>query len=446
MSKFVDRPRYGCAMAGALGVLRAIPRAIPIIHASAGCGYNIYNGTNAGSGYLGGGYCGAASTPSSNVVERDIVFGGEERLAEQIQSTLEIMDGDLYVIVTGCMVEMIGDDSVAVAKTFADHNKPVLAVSTPSFKGNSYYGYDILMEALVKQYVISKKQKTERKVNILGIVPGQDVFWKGNLKEIKRVLHLIGIEANTLFGEGETLDDIKNSADAALNIVVSDVYASLTAEAYQQEHHIPYIRTAMPVGYLQTAKFIRVIGKHFAIDENKINQVLAKEQDVYFDYIERVADIYNDVDFQRYGVVVADANYAPAISEFISDELGWLPQLTVITDFLTEEQKDLLTKRFDGYESGLKPAVRFDTDTSSVRRYLSEIWEKDSNQKYYDSLGPSVILGSVFEKELSDEFQYPLITLAFPVTNRVVFNRTYAGFNGGLTLVEDVFSSLVAGR
>jgi nitrogenase molybdenum-iron protein beta chain len=277
-------------------------------------------------------------------------------------------------------------------------------------------------------------------------VPGQDVFWKGNLKEIKRVLHLIGIEANTLFGEGETLEDIKNSADAALNIVVSDVYASLTAEAYQQEHHIPYIRTALPVGYLQTAKFIRVIGKHFAIDENKINQVLAKEQDVYFDYIERVADIYNDVDFQRYGVVVADANYAPAISEFISDELGWLPQLTVITDFLTEEQKDLLTKRFDGYESGLKPAVRFDTDTSSVRRYLSEIWEKDSNQKYYDSLGPSVILGSVFEKELSDEFQYPLITLAFPVTNRVVFNRTYAGFNGGLTLVEDVFSSLVAGR
>ena len=277
-------------------------------------------------------------------------------------------------------------------------------------------------------------------------MPGQDVFWKGNLKEIKRVLRLIGIEANTLFGEGETLDDIKNSADASLNIVVSDVYASLTADAYQQEHHIPYIRTALPVGYLQTAKFIRVIGKYFAIDENKINQVLANEQDIYFDYIERVADIYNDVDFQRYGVVVADANYAPAISEFISDELGWLPQLTVITDFLTEEQKNLLSKRFAGYESGLRPALRFDTDTSSVRRYLSETWEKDSNQKYYDSLGPSVILGSVFEKELSDEFQYPLITLAFPVTNRVVLNRTYAGFNGGLTLVEDVFSSLVAGR
>jgi len=88
-------------------------------------------------------------------------------------------------------------------------------------------------------------------------------------------------------------------------------------------------------------------------------------------------------------------------------------------------------------ENETKSETKKENETNSILKI---------NQKYYDSLGPSVILGSVFEKELSDEFQYPLITLAFPVTNRVVFNRTYAGFNGGLTLVEDVFSSLVAGR
>lgn len=84
MSKFVDRPRYGCALGGALSTIRAMPRTIPIIHASAGCGGNLYNAMNAGGGYLGGGYCGGSSLPSSNVVERDIVFGGEERLREQI--------------------------------------------------------------------------------------------------------------------------------------------------------------------------------------------------------------------------------------------------------------------------------------------------------------------------------------------------------------------------
>lgn len=447
MSKYVDRPRFGCAMAGALGVLRAIPRVIPIVHASTGCGYNVYNGTNAGSAYLGGGYCGATSTPSSNIIEKEIVFGGEDRLQEQIKTTLEIMDGDLYVVVTGCMVEMVGDDAESIVKEFVgSDNPPVIAVSTPSFKGNSYYGYDLLLEGLVKQYVAPKEKKEARTVNILGILPGQDVLWKGNLKEIKRVLHLIGIKANTLFGEGETLHDIRNSANASLNIIVSDVYGSLTAEAYKEIHEISSIRTALPVGYLQTEKFLREIGGYFKIAESVIEKALESERDIYFDYVERIADIYNDVDFQRYSIVVSDANYAPSVSEFLSDELGWLPQLTVITDFLTEKQQQKLEKRFEAYASGLKPTVRFDTDTSSVRRYLKDTWELDSNQRYYDSLGPSVILGSVFEKELSDEFKYPLVTISFPVTNRVIMNRAYAGFNGGITLIEDIFTTLVAGR
>ncbi|MDR3239562.1 MAG: hypothetical protein LBT44_05695, partial [Clostridiales bacterium] len=118
MSKFVDRPRFTCALGGALCALRALPRVIPIIHASAGCGYNLLNAHNSGAGYLGGGYCGGTAWSSSNVVEREVVFGGEDRLREQIQSTLEIIDGDLYVVVTGCMVEMIGDDIRAAVSGF----------------------------------------------------------------------------------------------------------------------------------------------------------------------------------------------------------------------------------------------------------------------------------------------------------------------------------------
>jgi len=83
LSTFIDRPRYACSMGGALATLRAIPRAIPIVHASAGCGQNLYIAYSNGGAYLGGGYCGGNAIPSSNVIERDIVFGGEDRLREQ---------------------------------------------------------------------------------------------------------------------------------------------------------------------------------------------------------------------------------------------------------------------------------------------------------------------------------------------------------------------------
>lgn len=446
MSKFVDRPRYACALGGALSTLRAIPRIIPIIHASAGCGHNLQNAINSGGGYLGGGYCGGLALPSSNVVERDVVFGGEDRLREQIASTLEVMDGNLYMVLTGCMVEMIGDDLDAVVSHFSDSDKPVLAVHTPSFRGNSFTGYELVLTALIEKYVIRQPHKTKGSVNVLGIVPAQDVFWEGNLREIKRLLNQLGLHVNTLFGEGETLEDIRNSGDAALNIVVSDVYGITAAKTYEERHGIPYLATGFPVGADATAAFLRTVSKAFSLDPAVTEAVIEKETAVYYSYLERIADIYNDIDLQRYAVVVGDANYAPAVSRFLSDELGWLPTLTVVTDFLDEAQRAAVAGRFSGFESGLAPAVRFDTDASSVKKYLTEAWPRSRNQRYYDAMNPTVLLGSVYERDLAAEFSFPLLTLSYPVTNRVVLNRGYAGFNGALSLTEDLISLLVAGR
>ncbi|MCD8117199.1 MAG: hypothetical protein LUE21_08840 [Oscillospiraceae bacterium] len=367
-------------------------------------------------------------------------------LREQIASTLEVMDGDLYVVVTGCMVEMIGDDVQSVAQEFQDEGQPVIAVNTPSFQGNSYYGYELLFSALAQEIVRKTETKNPKKVNVLGLVPGQDVFYKGNLREIKRLLTDIGLEVNTFVGEGETLDSFKNAGDAALNIVLSDVHGVKTAQVFQQVHGIPYITTGLPVGYFQTADLLYRVAEQTGIEKSAVDAVLERERGVYFDYFERVADIYNDIDMQRYAVIVADSNYAPALSRFVADELGWLPELTVITDFLEEHHKTALEKRFDGWESGLRPAVRFDTDASSVRQYLGELWPRDRNTRYYDALDPGFILGSVVERELSDEFNFPLLPVAFPVTNRVIFNRGYAGIRGGLTLTEDIFGVLVTAR
>jgi len=88
MSNFVERPRYFCALGGAMSTINALPDTIPILHAASGCAGNITWAQNGGSGLQVGGYCGGLSVPSSNVQEREVVFGGTERLREQIENTL----------------------------------------------------------------------------------------------------------------------------------------------------------------------------------------------------------------------------------------------------------------------------------------------------------------------------------------------------------------------
>ncbi|MDP4176845.1 MAG: nitrogenase component 1 [Bacillota bacterium] len=446
MSKFIDRPRYVCSLGGGLETLHALPRTIPIIHASAGCGSNISGATNPGGGHFGSGYASGMSLPCTNVIEKDIVFGGEDRLREQIKTTLEVMDGDLYVVVSGCMVEMIGDDIVKIAEEFEHGEKPVLVAQTGGFHGNSFTGYDIVLQTLFRNYIEKKENKKADVINIFGLVPAQDAFYKGNLRELKNLFSKLGFKVNTFFGEGETLDNLKNAGDASFNIVVSEIYGIEAAKVFEEVHGTPYIVSPIPIGSRQTEEFLNTVGKALNVENELIQKVIKEEKEIYYDYLERITDIYNDVDLQRYGIVVGDANYAPAVTKFISDELGWLPSLTVITDLLDEDEEKILLERFENFASGLKPKVVFDTDTSSIRKHLKSVWPQNNGSKYFDSFGPAVIIGSSFERDLAAEFGYPLLNVSFPVTTRVSLSRAYAGFRGGINLVEDLISLLVSGR
>ncbi len=74
---FIERPRTFCALGGALLASEALPDTVPILHASVGCGGSIYwNPGWRDPDILEPGYCGGMAVPSSNVQEKDIVFGG----------------------------------------------------------------------------------------------------------------------------------------------------------------------------------------------------------------------------------------------------------------------------------------------------------------------------------------------------------------------------------
>jgi nitrogenase molybdenum-iron protein beta chain len=302
------------------------------------------------------------------------------------------------------------------------------------------------LEGLFRGYVKRGLAKRQDTVNLLGLVPGQDAFYKGNLAEIKRLLEALGLRVNTFFGEGESLENLRDASEASLNIVLSDLYGVKAAKAFEEIHGVPWLSLPLPIGAAQTKEFLLKAANAAGVGSGAVEALIQKEEARYYDYLERAADIYNDIDLQRYAVIAGDINYAPAVSRFVADELGWLPVLSVITDFVDDNGMKLVESRFQAWESGAAPLVKFSADTSSIRGYLKEAWPQSKNEPYYDSMTPAVIIGSVFERDLAAQYGLPLLALSFPVTNRVVFNQTYAGYNGGLALAADLLSLLVAGR
>ncbi len=418
--EIIESPRFSCALGGALSTITAIKDTVPIIHAGPGCGVQVFYGQSFTAGFRGSGWIGGVSVPSTNTYEKEVVFGGESRLKEQIENTIELIDGDRYVVLTGCTSELIGDDVSGILREFED--KSIIYAETAGFRGSSYIGYEILLDAFIDQ-IVKEKPKEEKLVNIFGIIPSQDVFWEGNLAEIERILNLVGLEVNTIFN-GKKIEDL---SAAALNIVVSPWSGVKIAQKLKEKFETPYIINPLPIGVTETNLFLENVGKALGID---VSEVTAKEEERTYKSIDKVADFIVDFDVQLRFATISDSNYAIALNKFLVNELGWIPSLALISDDVPEDYRGYVKKELN-FKKTLSPEVIFSSDSGK----LWDALEKEA---------PNFIFGSSLDKNLAEKIGAGRLSVSFPITDRIVIDKGYAGYRGAISLIEDTLSEIAA--
>ena len=217
MAKILDQARYKCALA-AMQTVQSIPGAIPVLHSGPGCASKL-NDNNGTSGRFS-----PNIYPCTSISEKEVVFGGADKLRSTISNALKIIDADLFVVLSGCTGEIIGDDIQEVAEEFEDAEKPVIWAKTPGFKGNNYIGHDWILKSIFEQYVRKFKGEAPKEkglVNLFAGVPQQDPYWLGNLRELERLLQSIGLKTNTIFGFGRGLENLQKIPTAEYTILVS---------------------------------------------------------------------------------------------------------------------------------------------------------------------------------------------------------------------------------
>ena len=441
----VERPRCQCALGGALITLNSIHRAAAIVHASPGCAATADAAASQGGGYWGTTANNGRATPSTNMLEREIVFGGEERLQEQIGTTLEVVDADLFGVVTGCMTDIIGDDVKAVVSKFQSEGKAVVFAETGGFKGTTSDGYDLIWQALVEQYVEKGLPRKKGLVNILGLVPTQDVFWRGNLLELRRLLEKLEVDVNTFLTPFDDLSALRRSSQAALNIVLSDTDGQRVAQRFEELHGVPHVTLPPPIGPSATERFLREIGERLEVESQRVEQLIAEECRWYYSFIEHLAELYNDQDFQRYAVIVAGSASAYALTRFVSEDLNWIPFATVVTDLVDEVQQERIRTRFEELPTELRPRLIFEADTTRIAEKVLEQVAAE-NDPYGEAISPAFVLASTLDSPLAAALKAGFWSVSYPVVNRVVTDQGYYGYRGGLRLATEILSVLVSNR
>lgn len=428
MAKILDKQRYKCALA-AMQTVQAIDRACPVLHSGPGCAQKLSD-TTGSSGYLS-----PQIFPCTSINEKDVVFGGVKKLESTIANALKVIDADLYVVLTGCIPEIVGDDVADVVSKFSDAEKPVVFAPTAGFKGNNYKGHEQVVEAIVTQYLKKSDDKQKGLVNIWADVPYQDLFWLGNIRELENLLTEIGLTPNTIFGYQRGIENINKIPHAEFNLLVSPWVGLKNMKTMEKTLGIPYLHyPVLPVGATETGKFLREVGKFANIDEEKVEAVIKKHEDYFYYLISRYADLFleNRVINKQFSVV-ADAQYSLAITKFLVNDLGLTPAKQFITDDTPKEYQEAIKAEFNNLNFGIKANVAFETDGFKIHEAIKE----------HDYHGYPLVLGGYYEKELTEKLKGNFLNISWPVLDKVVFDDFYVGYTGGIRLIEDIYTVAV---
>ncbi|HWR42650.1 nitrogenase component 1 [Sporomusa sp.] len=434
MSRFIEQPRYSCALGAQQSVI-AIKRAVPILHSGPGCGDKVSRLLGQGEGYAGGN-----TVPCTNASEAEIVFGSEGKLASVIKGAFKVIDADLYVVLTGCTSDIIGDDVGQVTGRYQSEDKPIVYVETGGFKSNNYVSHETVVKAIIDQYVDKFKAGTtqsKRLVNVFASIPYQDPFWNGNLEEIKRILEGIGLTVNILFGSAsQGIREWQTIPQAEFNIVVSAWSGLGIAKHLEHKYATPYMQFPyLPIGGVETTKFLRQVADFAGLDKDKTEAFIKAEEEKFYLHIERTADFMLEF---RYGLprrlyTILDASYAIGFAKYLLNELGILPAKQFIIDDTPAEFQETIREQFNHISELRSAQVSFSIDGGAIQAEIRSDVHKSR----------ALIIGSGWERDLAREIGADLLIVSVPVAYRLVLNCGYAGYNGGLRVIEDIYDRVL---
>ena len=429
MSQVTENPKGGCVLAGINSVLGAIDRVCPIYHSGPGCCMQTTAADQGQSGHKSSRFVSSVSLPSTNMLEKEVVFGGTEKLRTTVQGAIDIIDEDAYFVLTGCTAGIIGDDIVSVTEEFQDKGYSVYPIETPGFVGDSNLGYETVWTTMINQVIEEDVPKDDKLVNIFGIIPYHDPFWSGALEEIDRILSALGLKVNTFFTKHQGIETIRKCSGAALNIIINPWLFKGPAKKMEQKFGIPSIRVpGLFVGATDTTKFVRQVAEAMHLDQEIVDKVIAAEEEYVYDYLAQSVGV---VSWKRFAVV-ADANNAVGITRYLANDFSFTPVLVIVSEPLfRQEDKDRIVAQIEDLEYAKPPKVIFASDQYEINQALREEEEEIT-----------LLIGSSNEREVALEKDIQFILAAFPMNERLVFNRTYAGYRGSLTFTEDLYDNL----
>jgi len=395
-------PYRTCKLFGAIRVVLGIRGSVVLIHGPRGCAYHIRY-------LLGvrGPFSGVILTTQMN--ERDVIFGASEKLQNAILQVDREYSPELIAVLTSCASSIIGEDVDSVIRSVKNDVKAkVIFIPAGGFEGDHIDGYKEALNVIVKNLVSEPERRLEDSINLVGLYRfGPDV------EDLLNLLSKLKVDVNGILTVNSSLDVLRRLSEASLNVIMCEASGFEAAHLMEKLYNIPFVYSTLPIGIAPTERFLFKVLEGLG-KEPKLPEPIEKEKRLAVKEIEKIAEHLKGF---RVAIISGSTRIAP-LTEFVW-ELGMEPAVVSIDRLgeVTLELLDMVVK-----EHSLNPRVLKEPDYREVLDALRE--EK-----------VDLILGGLYEKSLSYELNVPLYDIMHSE------ERTM-GFKNAAILAQSILSKI----
>jgi nitrogenase molybdenum-iron protein beta chain len=432
-------PAKACQPLGAVFVAVGFEGTIPFVHGSQGC-VAYYRS------HLSRHFKEPSSCVSSSMTEDAAVFGGLNNMIDGLANTYNMYKPKMIAVSTTCMAEVIGDDLNAFIKTAkekgsvpAEYDVPF--AHTPAFVGSHVTGYDNALKGILEHFWDGKagtapklERKANDKVNFIG---GFDGYTVGNIREMKRIFGLMGID-HTILGDnsevfdtptdgefrmydgGTTLEEAANAVHAKATISMQQWCTEKTLP-FIQGHGQEVVAFNHPIGVSATDEVLMALSR---ITGKEIPEELARERGRLVDAMADSSAHIHGKKFAIYG----DPDLCYGLAAFLL-ELGAEPTHVLATNgnkHWGEKMQALFASSPFGQNCHAYPG--------------KDLWHMRS---LLFTEPVDFLIGNTYGKYLERDTGTPLIRIGFPIFDRHHHHRYPVwGYQGGMNVLVKILDKI----
>ena len=445
-------PAKACQPLGAVFAALGFEKTLPFVHGSQGC-VAYYRS------HFSRHFKEPTSCVSSSMTEDAAVFGGQGNMIDGLANAYNMYKPKMIAVSTTCMAEVIGDDLNAFIKNSKEKGSvpaefDIPFAHTPAFVGSHVTGYDNVMKGILEHFwdgkaktVPALERKPNEKINFLG---GFDGYTVGNLREIKRILGLMGVDYTVvgdtsdvwdtptdgqfrMYDGGTTLEDAANALHAKATISMQEFCTEKTL-AFIGSRGQEVVSFNHPIGVGGTDQFLMAVSR---ITGKPIGPELTRERGRLVDAIADSSAHIHGKKFAVYG----DPDLTLGLTGFLM-ELG------------AEPVHVLSTNGGHNWQEKVEKLLASSPFGKGGHAYAGkDLW-------HFRSLlftePVDFMIGNTYGKFLERDTGTPLIRIGFPIFDRHHHHRSPLwGYQGGMnvliTILDKIFdeidrNTIIAGK